>query len=74
MKEVRPLAIHVYREMLKQAQIFRQKADKDYKIGDDENYSFHSQISQELYYWAGQLELTPEINPPKQKTTSPEIA
>ncbi len=69
MKNEKPLVIHIYRDMMRQAMIFRQQAEK--KTGLFKEHL--DEKSQELYYWCGQLELTEEVNP-TNKAPSPENA
>jgi hypothetical protein len=65
-KKMKPI-MSVYRDMLRQATIFRQKSKKasktSYGISVSEHYD---EIAQELYFWVAELELTKEINPPKE--------
>ena len=67
MKQEKPLAIHIYRRMLKQAEIFRQQANKAKLDKDESAKETYETVSQELYFWCGELEKTPEINPPKNR-------
>lgn len=66
----RPLAIHVYRRMLKQAEIYRQRLQKAINDPVEEteeqnelNKEIYKELSSELWYWVAELEKTPEINP-----------
>jgi hypothetical protein len=71
MKKEIPLAIHIYRDMLRQAEIYRQQAEHAHLNGDESAKETYETVSQELYFWCGRLELTPEINPPKEKAPTP---
>ena len=66
MEQSKPLAIHVYRRMLKQAEIYRQKMKKE--IENKELADHYADLSSELYYWVAELEKTPEINPAPTET------
>ena len=58
--------MQVYRDMLRQATIFRQQAGEasktTYGMSVNEHYGA---LAQELYFWIAELENTKEINPPK---------
>lgn len=62
----KPLTIHVYRDMLKQAEIFRQVAKKDIYKDDENARILYESLCAELYHWVAELENTEEVNPTKQ--------
>lgn len=68
MNKHKPLVIHIYRDMLRQAEIFRQKAEK--LKGEDipneeayERYEYYTSLAQEIYHWCAEFEKTEEVNP-----------
>jgi len=57
----KPLVIHIYRQMLKQAQVYRQKMKQEIENKDIADH--YADMSSELFYWCAELEKTEEINP-----------
>lgn len=69
MNKQKPLVIHIYRDMMRQANIFRQQAKKHTGLYQEH----YDEKAQELFFWCGELEKTEEVNPTK-KASSPENA
>ena len=57
--------MEVYRELMERAQYCKEQEQEAIKAKEDEAREVYGSLRAELYYWAGQLELTSEVNPPK---------
>lgn len=60
----KPLVVHIYRDMLRQANVYRQQMKKEIENKNEADH--YADMSSELFFWCGKLEGTEAVNPTKK--------